>query len=368
MRSWGRARRPPDFLLFLTVLGLLSVGLVMVFSASEYAALVRFNDTFYFFKRQLLYSFLGLGAMFYFLNYDYHNFRRFAGLLLALSFFLLLLVLLPGVGHSSHGAQRWLKFGPLTLQPSEVIKFGIVVFTAYGLSRVPGGIRRAREILPYLGITCAAALLILLQPDLGTAMALAGTVFVMLFCAGAPLSALGVTGLGGVAAALAAIYMEPYRWRRLLAFLDPWKDPQGSGFHIIQSLYAIGSGGLFGVGLGQGKQKFLYLPEQHTDFIFAVIGEELGFIGGAFVILLFIIFIWRGLRIALYAPDAFGSFLAAGITAGIGLQALINIGVVTGSMPITGIPLPLISYGGTSLVFTLAAIGVLLNISRHTVR
>lgn len=368
MRFRSRAKRPPDFILFITVLSLLALGLVMVFSASEYSALVRFNDPFYFFKRQLLFSGLGLAAMFYFLNYDYHNFRRLAGLLLGLSFLLLLLVLLPGIGHSSHGAQRWLKFGPLTVQPSEIIKFGIVVFTAFGLSRLPGGLRRFREALPYLMITGVAALLILLQPDLGTAMALAGTVFVMLFCAGAPLSILVPSVLAGLAAGGVAIYLEPYRLRRFLAFLDPWKDPRGSGFHIIQSLYAIGSGGLFGVGLGQGKQKFLYLPEQHTDFIFAVIGEELGFIGGALVILLFVILVWRGLRIALYAPDNFGSLLAAGITAGIGLQAFINIGVVTGTMPITGIPLPLISYGGTSLIFTLAAIGVLLNISRHTVR
>jgi len=362
------AAKPPDFALFLSVTVLLGIGVVMVFSASQYAALVRYNDTFYFFKRQLLYAVFGLVGMFCLLNYDYRNFRRWAFTLLVVSFLLLGLVLLPGVGYSSHGAKRWIDLGPVTVQPSEIIKFGIVVFTAYGLSRGRSAVKRLKEVFPYLGITGLAAALILLQPDLGTAMALTGTVVAMLFCAGASMRLLTCVGIGGIAAVAAAIYYEPYRMQRFLAFLDPWKDPQGSGFHIIQSLYAIGSGGFFGMGLGQGKQKFLYLPEQHTDFIFAVIGEELGFIGAALVIIWFLVFIWRGLRIALYAPDSFASLLAAGITAGIGFQAFVNIGVVTGSLPITGIPLPFISYGGTSLLFTLAAVGVLLNISKQTAR
>ncbi|MEW6171464.1 MAG: putative lipid II flippase FtsW [Bacillota bacterium] len=364
----ARASRPPDFILFLSVLTLMSIGVVMVFSASEYAALVRFHDSFYFFKRQFFWAVIGVIGMIFFLKYDCRNFKQHALLLLGVSFLLLLVVLIPGVGHASHGAQRWIDIGPLRFQPSEIIKFGMVVFTAYGLSIQRPGPRGLRTMLPFLVIAGVAAGLILLQPDLGTAMALMGTVFTMLFCAGASMPALGSIGLCGVAAVGAAIYLEPYRMRRFLAFIDPWKDPLGSGFHIIQSLYALGSGGLFGMGLGQGKQKFLYLPEQHTDFIFAVIGEELGLIGTVLVVTLFIIFIWRGLRVALLAPDTFTSLLAAGITVGIGLQALINIGVVTGSLPITGIPLPFISYGGTSLVFTLSAVGVLLNISRQVVR
>uniref|UniRef100_A0A7C2ICX5 Stage V sporulation protein E n=1 Tax=Ammonifex degensii TaxID=42838 RepID=A0A7C2ICX5_9THEO len=368
MRSRSKASRPPDFILFLTVLLLLSIGVVMVFSASEYYALVRYNDAFYFFKRQFLYAALGLGGMFFFLNYDYRNFKHLATPLLCLALSFLVLVLLPGVGHTSHGAQRWINLGPVTFQPSEVVKFGVVVFTASWLSQRQGAVRRLREIIPLLGITCLAAVLILLQPHLGTAVALTGTVFIMLFCAGMPLTTLSFLGVGGLAAVGAAVCLEPYRLKRFLAFLNPWKDPQVSGFHIIQSLYAIGSGGLFGMGLGQGKQKFLYLPEQHTDFIFAVIAEELGFIGATLVIILFLILIWRGLRIALYAPDTFASLLAAGIITGIALQALINIGGVTGSLPVTGIPLPFISSGGTALVFTLAAVGVLLNISRFTTR
>ncbi|RDV82902.1 putative lipid II flippase FtsW [Ammonifex thiophilus] len=363
-----RKKRAPDFLLFFTVLSLLSLGLVMVLSSSEYAALVYYGDGLYFFKRQLLHACLGLAALFFFLRYDYWQFRRLTFPLLGLSFIFLILVLIPGVGDTSHGAQRWISIGSFSFQPAEIVKFGLLLFVADGLSRRGAEVRKFKALLPYLGVTGLAALLILLEPDLGTALALAGTVFVLLFCAGVPLSTLGLLGLAGLACVGLAIKLEPYRLKRLFAFLDPWKDPLGAGFHIIQSLYAIGSGGLFGLGLGQGKQKLLYLPEQHTDFIFAVIGEELGFIGALLVITLFVILIWRGLRTALYAPDAFGCYLAAGITAGIGLQAFINIGVVTGSLPITGIPLPLISYGGTSLVFTLASIGILLNISRYSVR
>lgn len=368
MRSNIRATRPPDFILFLTVLILLSIGVVMVFSASEYAALVRYHDSFYFFKRQFFYALLGIAGMLFFLNYDCQNFKRLAVPLLGISFLLLVIVFIPGVGHTSHGAQRWIDIGPVTFQPSEIIKFGIVVFTAYGLSRQRHTVKSFRGLLLYLVVAGLAGTLILMQPDLGTAITLIGTVFIMLFSAGGSLWTLGSVGLIGIAAVGAAIYFEPYRMRRFLAFINPWKDPLGSGFHIIQSLYALGSGGLFGMGLGQGKQKFLYLPEQHTDFIFAVIGEELGLIGTVLVVTLFLIFIWRGLRIALHTSDTFSSLLAAGITAGIGLQAFINIGVVTGSLPITGIPLPFISFGGTSLVFTLAAVGVLLNISRQTTR
>ncbi|MDD4334840.1 MAG: FtsW/RodA/SpoVE family cell cycle protein, partial [Desulfotomaculaceae bacterium] len=207
---------------------------------------------------------------------------------------------------------------------------------------------------------------ILLQPDLGTALSLAGIVIVMVFAAGARPTHLGTVVLAGLAAVIPLIALEPYRFKRLMAFLDPWADPQDTGFHIIQGLYAIGSGGLFGLGLGQSKQKFLYLPENHTDFIFAIIGEELGFIGATLVIMLFILFIWRGLKIAIASQDPFASLLATGITAWIGLQAFMNIGVVTGSLPVTGIPLPFISFGGTSLLFTMAAVGILLNISRFT--
>jgi len=362
-------RRPADFALFLTVLGLLSIGLIMILSASEYSALVRFGDALYFFKRQLLWALLGLGAMFVTMRVDYWHWKRWAPVMLVVGLLLLVAVFIPGIGRSSHGATRWIGLGPLTVQPSELAKLCLIIFTAYGLAVKGEEVRRFwRGVFPFLLLAVAVAALVLAQPDLGTAFTLAGTIFIMLFAAGARTGTLVAIGLAGLAAVGAAIYVEKYRLKRFLAFLDPWRDPQGSGFHIIQSLYALGSGGLFGVGLGQGKQKYLYLPEQHTDFIFAVIGEELGFVGTCVVLGLFIVFIWRGLRIAAMAPDAFGSILATGITAGIALQALINVGVVSGVLPVTGITLPMVSFGGTSLLFTLTAVGILLNISRYRLR
>lgn len=360
-------KRPPDFVLFLTVLVLLSIGLIMVFSSSEYATMVRYGDSFYFFKRQLLWALLGLAAMFFMMNFDYFRLKRWIGLIVLTGFILLVAVLIPGVGVVVNGARRWIDIGFMYFSPAELVKLCLIMFVAFGLSKKGEKLGSFKEgLLPYLVVMAAAAGLILLQPDLGTAIVLSGTIFIMFFAAGARLSHLGgLAGLGVVAVAL-AIYFEPYRMRRFLAFLDPEADPQGTGYHIIQSLYALGSGGLFGVGLGQSKQKFLYLPENHTDFIFAITGEELGFIGASLVVLLFIMFVWRGLKIAVTSPDPFASLLAAGITSGISLQALINMGVVTGSMPVTGVPLPFISYGGTSLLFTLMGIGIVLNISKYT--
>ncbi len=360
-------RKPPDFILFLAVMMLLSLGVVMVFSASGYSTLVYYGDSFYFFKRQLLWSAIGLAALFVMMNYDYRQLKGWAGPLLVLAFILLLLVFIPGIGYSSHGAQRWIKAGPVTFAPAETVKLCLIIFTAYGLSRNREKITNfSRGVLPYLLVMALAAGLVLLQPDLGTAISLAGIIFVMIFAAGARLAHLGALSVAGLAAVGAAIVVEPYRMQRFLAFLDPWADPQGDGFHIIQALYALGSGRLFGLGLGQSRQKFLYLPEQHTDFIFAIIGEELGFLGASLVIFLFLLFIWRGLKIAITSPDPFASLLAAGITAWVGVQVVINIGVVTGSLPVTGITLPFISFGGTSLIFLLAGVGILLNISRFT--
>ncbi|HZK17714.1 MAG TPA: putative lipid II flippase FtsW [Clostridia bacterium] len=357
-------RNPPDFIIFLVVLVLLSIGTVMVFSASKYPALVNMGDAFHYLKRQLIYVFLGIIAMFVAMGVDYKVYKRwsFPTLLAALVCLVLVLV----VGEESHDAVRWIRIGPVTFQPSEFVKLSIIIFTAYGLSiRRDKILSLTHGMLPYLVITGLAAGLILLQPDLGTAISLAGTVFIMLFAAGAKTSNLASLGLLASAGVAALIYREPYRMKRFLAFLDPWADPRDTGFHIIQSLYALGSGGLFGLGLGQSRQQFLYLPESHTDFVFAILAEETGFIGGSLVILLYILLVWRGLRIALTTSDPFASLLATGITAGIGLQAVINIGVVTGSMPVTGVTLPLVSFGGTSLLFTMVGIGILLNISKH---
>ncbi|WP_066634772.1 stage V sporulation protein E [Desulfolucanica intricata] len=364
-------KRPPDFMLFITVLMLLSIGVIMVFSASEYSALVReyYNhDPFYFLKRQLMWASIGLTAMFFVMNFDYWKLKRYIKFIVGGAFILLVLVLIPGIGVDSHGAQRWIGLGPLTFQPSELVKMCLIVFTAYGLAGKGHRIQSfTRGILPYLLVMVCASGLILIQPDLGTAATLAGTIMVMFFAAGAKISNMvGLAGAGLLAVGV-AIAAAPYRMERFLAFLDPWKDPQGDGFHIIQSFLALGSGGFFGTGLGQGRHsKLLYVPEQHTDFIFSAIGEELGFLGGCLVIFLFALFVWRGLKIAITSPDPFACLTAVGLTTGIALQAIINIGVVTGSLPVTGITLPFISFGGTSLIFTLIGVGIILNISKYT--
>ncbi len=360
-------KRSPDFILFLTVLMLLSIGIVMVFSASQYVTIIRYHNAFYFFERQMLWALIGIVAMIVTMNIDYYKYKRWILPIVVIGFLLLVAVLLPGIGKEVNGARRWINLGLLSFAPAELVKLCLIAFVAYGLSKNQGLIRDFKKgLMPYLVIMGIAAALILLQPDLGTAVTLCGTIMLMFLAAGARISHLALLCALGLVLVGLAIYFEPYRMSRFLAFLDPMADPQGDGYHIIQSLYALGSGGLFGMGLGQSKQKFLYLPENHTDFIFAIIGEELGFIGAVLVILLFIMLAWRGFKIAITSPDPFASLLATGITCGIVLQAIINIGVVTGSMPVTGVPLPFISFGGTSLLFSLMGVGILLNISKYT--
>ncbi|MDR3564945.1 MAG: stage V sporulation protein E [Negativicutes bacterium] len=362
------AGRPqsPDFIIFFTVIALLGLGVVMVYSSSAVSAYVNFDDSYYFLKRQIIWVALGLLAMFFTMSIDYHVWRRLAKPIMLVTLILLVLVLVPGLGKVVNGARRWLGFGSLYLQPSEIAKLSMVLFSAESLTKNQDKMTSfLKGLLPQLLMLLLVFGLILKEPDLGTALAISGTVFVLLFTAGAKISHLASMGFAGVAGIITAIIVEPYRLRRLLAFSDPWSDPLDTGYHIIQSLYAIGSGGLFGVGLGRSREKFLYLPEPHTDFIFAILGEELGFIGTVTVIILFFLFAWRGLRIAISAPDIYGSVLAAGLTTMIVVQALMNIAVVTASMPVTGIPLPFISFGGSALIFTLAGVGILLNISRY---
>lgn len=363
-----RARKKsPDFILFLTVIVLLSFGVISVFTSSQYASHVLFGDAFYYLKKQILWALLGTGVMIFLSNFDYWRLRKLVLPALIIAFILLIMVLIPGIGKVVNGAQRWINLGFFAFQPSEIIKLSIILFMAYGLSKKGAKIKDfVSGLLPFLVVLGLACVLILLQPDLGTAMSLAGSVFVMFIAAGARVKHLSLLGGGGVGLVILAIIAEPYRLIRIFTYLDPWSNPTGSGFQIIQSLYALGSGGVFGQGLGQSKAKFLYLPERHTDFIFAIIGEEIGFIGGVLIILLFLLFIWRGLKIAISAPDSFASILAVGLTSMVGLQAVLNLGVVTGALPTTGIPLPFISYGGTSLVFILAGVGLLLNISKYT--
>lgn len=345
---------------------LLAIGLIMVYSASAIWADYKFQDSFFFAKRQMLFAGVGIAALFFIMNIDYWTWRTWAKIIIIACFILLILVLIPGIGNVRNGSRSWIGVGAFSIQPSEFMKLAMIAFLAKFLSERQKLITSFRKgLFPSLLLVFTAFAMIMLQPDLGTGTVMVGTCLVMIFIAGARISHFLALGLLGAAGFAALILSAPYRIERITSFLDPWKDPLGSGFQMIQSLYAIGPGGLFGLGLGESRQKFFYLPEPQTDFIFAILAEELGFIGGSFIILLFMLLLWRGIRIALGAPDLYGSFLAVGIIAMIAIQVMINIGVVTGLIPVTGITLPFLSYGGSSLTLMLMAIGVLLNISRY---
>ncbi|MCA1029977.1 stage V sporulation protein E [Bacillus timonensis] len=356
----------PDIVLIIITLSLLAIGLIMVYSASAVWANYKFDDSFFFAKRQLLFAGVGVLAMFFIMNVDYWTWRTWAKVIIIICFVLLVLVLIPGVGMVRNGSRSWIGVGAFSVQPSEFMKFAMITFLAKYLSENQKKITSFKQgLFPSLSIVFIAFGIIMLQPDLGTGTVMVGTCIVMIYVAGARISHFAWLGLLGVAGFVGLILSAPYRIKRITSFLNPWEDPLGSGFQIIQSLYAIGPGGLFGLGLGQSRQKFFYLPEPQTDFIFAILAEELGFIGGSLVILLFSLLLWRGVRIALGAPDLYGSFLGIGIIGMIAIQVCINIGVVTGLMPVTGITLPFLSYGGSSLTLMLMAVGVLLNISRY---
>ncbi len=355
-----------DYLLLFSTLCLSAIGLVMVFSASPTMAL-KLGDTYYFIKRHILYLLLGFSALYFGLRIDLKSLKRWSNLIFLVSLVLLLLIYLPGLGKKISGASRWIDLMLFTFQPSELIKFTMILFLANLLSSWKERIKNfGQGLVPILIVMALVCGLIVAQPDLGTAVMICVTSFIMLFAAGAELIHLAALFGIGVLGVLILALSSPYRMRRIIAYLDPWQDPQGIGFHIIQSLYAIGSGGLFGLGLGASRQKFFYLPQQFTDFIFAILCEEMGFMGGAFVVILFIIFAARGFRIAFLSKDNFNYLLATGLVSWISLQAIINLMVVVGLIPTTGIPLPFISYGGTATVVGLFSVGILLNISMET--
>lgn len=357
----------PDFILLIVTFSLLAVGMTMVYSASAIWAEYKFDDSFFFAKRQMLFAVVGIIAMFFIMNIEYWTWRNWSKVILIVCFVLLVLVLIPGIGNVRNGSRSWIGIGAFSVQPSEFMKLAMIAFLSKFLSEKQKQITSFKEgLLPSLGLVFTAFGLIMLQPDFGTGMVMVGTCIVMIFIAGAKIKHFVFLGLLGVAGIVGLIASAPYRMKRITSFMDPWQDPLGSGFQMIQSLYAIGPGGLFGLGLGESRQKFFYLPEPQTDFIFAIIAEELGFIGGSFVLILFSLLLWRGVRVALGAPDLYGSLLATGIIAMIAIQVMINIGVVTGLMPVTGITLPFLSYGGSSLTLMLMAVGVLLNISRYS--
>jgi cell division protein FtsW len=353
-------------LLVLVTLGLVAFGLVMVYSASSARALLSADAPSYYLKRQAIYAVMGLVALVMLSRFDFHRLRHATQPLLAVTFVLLVAVL--AIGTAVNGARRWIPIGFMNFQPSEFAKLVLALWTAAVLARRPAP-RTLGELAKPIGVVVGlACALILIEPDLGTAIAIAIMVSAILVVSGTRLRLLASAAGIATSVVLLAIWLEPYRRERIFSFLDPWHDPQGAGFQSVQSMIALGSGGFFGVGLGESVQKIYYLPEASTDMIFAIVGEELGLIGAMGVIAAFAVFAYAGFNIALHCRDPFGKRLAAGITALICGQAAVNVSAVMGIAPLTGIPLPFVSYGGSSLVVGLAAVGILLNIaSNHAV-
>jgi cell division protein FtsW len=357
----------PDVWLFGVVIALLSAGVVMVYSASTIVAAERFGDPYLFLKKQLLWGCLGAAGLLVALRLDYHRLERVHWIALAVAGVLLVAVLVPPFAQPINGTHRWLRLGPVSFQPAEVAKLALVVHLAAFLARHRDRLSEFRAgVLPPLAVAGLLAALVLAQPDLGTCLTLVSVTFALLFLAGGRLRHLGLVLLAALPVVAVAIWLAPYRLKRIMTFLDPWSDPRDGGFQIIQSWLALGSGGLVGRGIGESRQKLFYLPEAHTDFIFAILGEELGFLGAVVIVGLFAILVWRGLRVGLRAPDEFGAFLALGITVLIATQVVANLGVVTGLLPTKGLPLPFISFGGSALLVTMLGTGVLLNVSQQT--
>jgi cell division protein FtsW len=353
--------------LVLAVAALVSLGMVMVFNVSYFPGGDDFGDPLHFFRKHLVSIAIGIALCVAMMRVGSDRHRALAYPLLAVSVVAMLLVLVPGIGTVRSGARRWLPLGPLTFQPSELAKFALVLYLARSLARRGEGVREFwRGIVPHCLVVGVLAALCLLEPDFGT-VALCGLLLVMmLFAAGARLWHLGLFATAAVPALAVIAIMEPYRLKRLTSFLDCRQDALGDGFQLCQALIAFGSGGLWGVGLGQGQQKMYYLPAAHTDFIFSVIGEELGLIGAGAVLALFAVVAARGLRIAARHPDDFGSLLAFGLTALIVVQALLNFGVALGALPTKGLTLPFVSYGGSAMMVSLAEVGVLLGLARES--
>ncbi len=358
-------RQGIDIPFFILVIMLLAFGLVMMFSASFPSALYRQGDSFHFIKSQLFAAALGVAAMIFLSFWDYKFWRRLALPLFVVSIVLLILVLV--IGKEVNGAKRWIYIGPINFQPSEVVKLGVIVFFAHCISTFNQYMNKfSTGILPYFAMLGVISGLMILEPHYSGTILICGVGLILIFAGGASLKWITLFGGMGVAGMTYIILFTDYATSRIQTWLDPSRDPSGKSYQILQSLYAIGSGGLMGLGLGQSRQKYLYIPEPHNDFIFAIVCEELGFIGAMFVIILFALLIWRGFVIAFNAPDKFGSLLTIGIISLVAIQFLLNIAVVTNSIPVTGMPLPFFSYGGTSLMILLAEMGIVLSVSRYS--
>ena len=361
-----------DFILCVTVLVLLAMGIIMILSASAPSALATTGNSYTYVKKQFAFAIVGIVLMFVISKIDYRFYKKYYWPIYFASWIILLLVLVPGIGVSVKGATRWVNLGFTQFQPSELTKVGLIIFYAGYLSDHKSELTDLKKgfIKPLLFVVPPIGILFGVQNHLSVSLIIGIITVTMMVMAGCRISHFantGIVGISGVAGIVGLLQMSGkggFRLDRIATYFDPWSDAQGTGYQMVQSLYAIGSGGLFGVGLGESKQKYLYIPEPHNDFIFAILAEELGFLGCVFVIALFGIFVWRGVLIAMKSPDMFGSLMAIGITTMIGAQAIINIAVVTASIPTTGMALPFFSYGGTALLILLCTVGILLNISR----
>ena len=353
-----------DLVLLLMVVALTSFGVVMIYSASSVMAARNFQDGAFFLKRQGIFALIGFTVAAIAMRIDYHLWQRLAVPLLLFSLLLLVLVLIPGIGGKIKGASRWIRLPGFNFQPSEFAKIALIMYLAYSIAKKQDKIKSlSAGFLPYMIVLMVLLLLLLKQPDLGAALTLAGVTILLLFTAGTRLVFIIGTMMVTAPFVWYLIYTSAYRWKRMMAFLNPELDPTGIGWQITQSKYAFGAGGLLGQGLGEGKQKLFYLPEAHTDFILSVVGEELGFVGVLVIIGMFFIVVQRAMRIAMATQEPFGRFLAMGIAILFAIEATVNMGVVTGLLPTKGLALPFISYGGSSLLVSLFAVGVLLNIS-----
>jgi cell division protein FtsW len=356
-------QRSNPFILTASLL-LTGVGIVSVYSASAIMAMDRHQDPYFFLRRQMIYAVLGVLAMLVAVQIDYRHLQRWAPLGLVATLILLGLVFVPALAKEAGGAKRWLQVGRFSCQPAELGKLALVLYLAHRLAmQRPWRGRHIRNHLPLVGVIGALFSCTLLQPDLGTAVLLLCIAITVLFIGGVPLRYLVSSLVVTLPCLYVALVHVGFRWRRLLAFWDPWSARQDAGFQIVQSLLAFGNGGLIGVGPGAGKQKLFFLPEAHTDFVFAVIGEELGFVGCFTVLGLFGVLLWHGMAVARRSPNLFARYLAAGVTSMLLLQAAMNVAVVVGFLPTKGLPLPFVSYGGSSLVITLVSVGILLGIS-----
>ena len=355
-----------DLTLFITIIITSVFGIIMIYSASYIWSEYKFNDPFKFVKHQLLFFLIGLILMILISKIDYKKYLKYANKLLLIATILLILVLIPGIGTIRNGSRSWFGIGSFGIQPSEAAKLILIIFASKYLSKNQKEIKSIkRGIIPILAITLFIFGLIMLQPDFGTGVIIVMSIMGLLFVAGANIKffiSLGFIGLVGI---VILIMIAPYRLERILSFINPWSDPLGSGFQIIQSLYAIGPSGLFGYGFLNSRQKHFYLPEPQTDFIFSIIAEEFGFMGIIIVSTLFLIIIYKGFKIARNSNDLFSKYLAFGITFELAFQSMLNLMVVVGLIPVTGVTLPFLSYGGSSLLITLCSMGILLNISRY---